>query len=497
MRQYLKVIALIILCSGTGNLSAQDTERPLPPTLDLVTVDPLTGHTSLEWTAGGSPDVAGYVIYLYIEEEGYAIDTIYQPYASSYTNTSSNAAYYSESYVVAAVDSSENISPLSNFLNTIFLQGEIDTCAHRIDLIWNAYRSEDPAVSEYRIYSSFDGDEYILEGTTAGEDTTFSYESFESYSEYCYYAEAALSNGSSSFSNTFCLSTNLPVPPSWINADYASINDNGNVQLSFTVDPASEYTRYRIERSNDTLSGFVHIYDIYTTDSSIEYTDDMKPEGVAYYRLAALNGCGEPIVYSNLASTITLNISMDEDLIQLNWNGYYQWLGGISMYRIFRNISSSFEEIGTVSGNDTIFNDNLKTFMYESSQGNICYRIMAEEGYNPYYDSATSISEVRCIEQPVRIFVPNAFTPDNNSLNDIFKPVLSFTPVEYRMIITNRAGMIMFRTSDHLEGWNGRHGNIKLPEDVYIWLIEAETPDGKIITKTGTVTIIFNRDTPL
>jgi len=497
MNNFIRGIVYSFLLSCACYLSAQDTERPLPPELDLVTVDPLTGHTTLYWTAGGSPDVAGYVIYLYNEEEGYAIDTIYQPYASLYTNTSSNAAYYSESYVVAAIDSSDNISPLSNFLNTIFIHGELDTCAHRIDLIWNTYQSEDPVVSEYRIYYSFNGNNYDYAGSTSGDDTAFSIESFESYYEYCYYVEASLSNGSSSFSNTFCINTDLPVPPSWINADYASIDDDGAVELSFTIDPVAQYTRYRIERSSDTLSGFTHVYEIYSTDSRIEYTDYMKPEGIAYYRLAALNSCDEPIIYSNLASTININLSIDTDFIELHWNGYYKWHGGVSTYRIFRNISGFFEEIATVSGFDTTFTDDMKTFIYETSQGSICYRILAEEGYNPYYEDAISVSDTKCIEQPVNIFVPNAFTPDNNSINDIFKPVMSFTPVRYKMIITNRAGIILFRTNDHLEGWNGLHGNIKLPEDVYIWLIEAETPEGKTITQTGTVTIIFNQDTPL
>ncbi|MBN1387498.1 MAG: gliding motility-associated C-terminal domain-containing protein [Bacteroidales bacterium] len=496
MENFIKAITLIILYTGTGVLAAQDTERPLPPILDLVTVDPFSGHTDLEWTAGGSPDVAGYVIYLYIEEEGYAIDTIFQPYASSYTNTDSNAEFYSESYVIAAIDSSENISPLSNFLNTIFIRGELDTCAHRIELIWNTYKSEDPEVSEYRIYSSFEGNDYVFTGSTPVNDTAFSIESFESYSEYCFYVEARLSNGSSSFSNIFCINTNLPIPPSWINADYASINDDGSVQLSFTIDPLSEYTRYRIERSNDTLSGFVHVIDKYGDDLRIEYTDYMKPDDVAYYRLAALNSCDEPVVYSNLASTINLNLTMDTDLIRLQWNGYYQWRGGVSVYRISRNISGFFEEIATVNGNDTTFTDDIKTFLYETGQGNICYRVIAEEGYNPYYYNAISASDTKCIEQPVKIYVPNAFTPDNNSLNDIFRPVLSFTPVMYKMIITNRAGITLFKTTDYLEGWDGRHENVKLPEDVYIWLIEVETPEGKIITKTGTVTIIFNLDTP-
>ena len=65
------------------------------------------------------------------------------------------------------------------------------------------------------------------------------------------------------------------------------------------------------------------------------------------------------------------------------------------------------------------------------------------------------------------------------------------------MIIKSRSGVTLFQTNDHLEGWNGRRGSRKLPEDVYIWFIEVETPEGKTITKNGTVTIIFNQDTSL
>ena len=495
MTNYLKAIALVFLLSGTGYLSAQDTERPLPPVLNLVTVNPFTGHTSLEWTAGGSPDVAGYVIYLYLNEEGYAIDTIYQPYAISYTNISSNASYYTESYVIAAIDSSDNVSPLSNFLNTIFIQGQLDTCGHKIKLSWNTYLTLNPTVSEHIIYSSRDGSGYATAGVT--NDTTFTIESFESYSEYCFYVEASLSDGSSSFSNIFCVNTELPIPPAWINADYASYDNDGDVQLSFTIDPATEYNRYRIERSTDISSGFENIHETYNTDGRIEYTDNSPPDGIYYYRLAALNSCDEPVVYSNFASTVNISLTMDNDLIEMQWNGYYQWQGGVLLYRIFRNNSGFFEEIATVNGNDTTYTDELRSFLYETSQEKICYRVVAEEGYNLYFADASSTSDIKCIEQPVKIFVPNAFTPDNNLVNEIFKPVLSFTPVKYKMIIKSRSGVTLFQTNDHLEGWNGRRGSRKLPEDVYIWFIEVETPEGKTITKNGTVTIIFNQDTSL
>ncbi|HCC69713.1 MAG TPA: hypothetical protein DEQ09_00955 [Bacteroidales bacterium] len=496
MRNYIKAILIILIISGTAYLPAQDTERPLPPVLDLVSVDPFTGHTTLQWTVSDSPDVAGYVIYLYLNEEGYAIDTVYEPFATSYINTGSNASYYPESYVIAAIDSSDNVSPLSNFLNTIYLDVQIDTCANKIELTWNPYLSSDPVVDKYEIYYSRNGSPYIIDGSNPGSDTTYSFESFESYSEYCFYVVAGLSNGLSSFSNNKCTDTDLPIPPQWINADFASYNKDGDVDLSFTIDPGTEYTGYRIERSNGTLSGFETIHKTYNTTGKIEYTDDNPGKGINYYRLAALNSCDEPVIYSNYASTINISISVDNNLIHLSWNDYYSWRGGVVSYTVFRHNRGIFEEIATVNGMDTTFTDNFNNFLYETDQKDVCYKVIAQEGFNSYFENAVSISGTACIEQALNIFVPNAFTPDDNTVNEIFKPVLSFSPVYYRLIIKNRAGVTLFKTSNYLEGWNGRHGSRKLPEDVYIWFLELKTPEGITITKTGTVTIFFNQDSP-
>jgi gliding motility-associated-like protein len=479
-------------------MAAQESEVPEPPVLDLVSVDPFTGHTSLYWSPSSSPNVAGYIIYRFINNEGYSIDTVFSPYVNSYINTGSNAAFFSENYVINAFDSvyysdpsSPNTSPFSNPLNTIYLEASIDSCMHRIELSWNPYLTDSPAVDEYRVYFSRDGSAYQPEGTTA--DTVFSIESFESYSEYCFYVEALLSNGTSSLSNLFCIDTDIPAPPGWINANYASYNEDGSVQLSFTVDPENEYSTYRIERGMDSLSGFENIQEIQNNSGFIEYTDRSPPEGILYYRLASLNNCGEAIVYSNIASTIRLDLELEGDLVKLHWNNYYSWRGGVFTYRVLRNKSGFFEEIVSLGGTDTLYTDNLRTFMHETGNIDICYRIVAEESFNPYYNDATSISDTKCIEQPVKIYVPNAFTPDDNLVNDIFKPVLSFSPVRYRMIINNRSGVTLFTTNDHLEGWNGMSGGRKLPEDVYIWFIEAETPEGKTISRTGTVTVIFNQ----
>jgi gliding motility-associated-like protein len=78
-------------------------------------------------------------------------------------------------------------------------------------------------------------------------------------------------------------------------------------------------------------------------------------------------------------------------------------------------------------------------------------------------------------------------------INDMFRPVLSFTPSEYRLIITDRKNNRLFETTSYLAEWNGTRNGESLPEDVYLWFLTVRTPSGKTVSRTGTVTIIKNR----
>jgi hypothetical protein len=115
MRKLLFCIGFILQILFAFKVTAQtDTDPPAAPVLKLVYVDPSTGNVRLSWSASPSPDVSGYVVYLFQNHEGYALDTIYDPGATIYVRSGSGSAYFSESFVVAALDTAGNISPLSN-----------------------------------------------------------------------------------------------------------------------------------------------------------------------------------------------------------------------------------------------------------------------------------------------------------------------------------------------------------------------------------------------
>ena len=88
------------------------------------------------------------------------------------------------------------------------------------------------------------------------------------------------------------------------------------------------------------------------------------------------------------------------------------------------------------------------------------------------------------------IYVPNAFTPNNDGLNDVLKAF----PVgikEFRFFrIYNRWGQEIFSTKDPSKGWDGKVRGTEQSTGTYIWIAEAIDFTGKILSKKGTVTII-------
>jgi gliding motility-associated-like protein len=88
------------------------------------------------------------------------------------------------------------------------------------------------------------------------------------------------------------------------------------------------------------------------------------------------------------------------------------------------------------------------------------------------------------------IYVPNAFTPNNDGLNDLFKPIIGirFTLDDFR--IFNRWGQRVFSTRQKDYGWNGKTGGTEQPAGMYVWYLMAKDRNGKQVKLKGTVVLI-------
>ncbi len=106
-------------------------------------------------------------------------------------------------------------------------------------------------------------------------------------------------------------------------------------------------------------------------------------------------------------------------------------------------------------------------------------------------DSSTQIIDVI---PEVRLFMPNAFTPNGDGDNELFLPNGIFDGISgYNFSIWNRWGEKIFETTDISEGWNGRLknvGNNTLVDGVYQYSIQYTEPRGKVVKRQGFVNLI-------
>lgn len=492
MRLIFKYIILLLLTGINISLSGQgDTERPAAPILTFVTVQPETGKTLMNWISSSSADVAGYVIYYLKNGEAFAVDTIRDPYSVQYLNIGSFSSYLSESYVIAAIDSSKNISPLSNELHTIFTTARIDSCNKKIIISWNKYNSSPNAVTGYRILSSENGGSFTEAGATEASVNSLTINNFSSNSTYCFETVAILDGGFFSYSNKTCIRTGLQRAPDWINADFATVDDKNVINLSFSVDPVSEISTYRLERKSGDESDFREIVQISSLNNVISYSDKTAdPFKINKYRLLAINNCGIAVVASNLSSNIVPKIEKEGNNLLISWNPYKFWLGEVSDYHLFINEGVGFHEFGTVPPSDSSLTINYASIMYNITNEYLCFKVGAYETGNPYGINGETHSVSVCTEIIEKITVPNTFTPNDDLVNDFFKPVLSFTPADYYLIITNRKNATLFESHDWMAGWDGKQKGESAAQGVYLWYLRVKTPSGKLMTRSGTVTII-------
>ena len=90
-------------------------------------------------------------------------------------------------------------------------------------------------------------------------------------------------------------------------------------------------------------------------------------------------------------------------------------------------------------------------------------------------------------------FLPNAFTPNNDSYNDFFRPIISNVS-NFSMLIANRWGAELFFTNDPNQAWDGKYKGKPCPQGVYFVVINFDTCNEYGLlekrTKYGSVTLI-------
>jgi len=90
----------------------------------------------------------------------------------------------------------------------------------------------------------------------------------------------------------------------------------------------------------------------------------------------------------------------------------------------------------------------------------------------------------------VEIYVPSAFTPNNDGINDLLRPILIGVKQLHYFRVYNRWGQVLYETKTNYAGWDGTVRGSPQSSQVVVWIVEGVGVDGRLYTKKGSAVLI-------
>jgi gliding motility-associated-like protein len=100
-------------------------------------------------------------------------------------------------------------------------------------------------------------------------------------------------------------------------------------------------------------------------------------------------------------------------------------------------------------------------------------------------------TQILFIMPDVTYYVPTSFSPNDDNINEIFKPKGLAFALEYRFLVFNRWGEVIFDTRDPQIGWDGKYNNQVVEQGLYFYRIEFIGADEKRNEEKGNVYVIY------
>lgn len=99
-------------------------------------------------------------------------------------------------------------------------------------------------------------------------------------------------------------------------------------------------------------------------------------------------------------------------------------------------------------------------------------------------------TQVVKINKNIVIYVPNAFTPNNDGTNDNLKPFMIGIKELIYFKIFNRWGELIYETKDPAKGWDGRYKGQEVQSHTLVWMLQGIGVDNKIYNAKGSTVLI-------
>jgi gliding motility-associated-like protein len=177
------------------------------------------------------------------------------------------------------------------------------------------------------------------------------------------------------------------------------------------------------------------------------------------------------------SDTIVISDYLENDLFDLGNDSAYCFFNGDTLYLNGPAADSYlWQPTGETTPSITVIAPAIYTLTATKSNG--C--------------KSTALISVKEICEP-NVFIPSAFTPDDDGINDIFLPIINNVE-NFNFRIQNRRGQTVFFSEDASKGWDGKFNGVDAPIGVYVYRLNYlafDAEGSKIKEKIlGTITLI-------
>lgn len=502
-------------CGGIVISTPSDTcdnskERPPVVPFDKVSVTP--AGVEVRWIPSTFPEVTGYLLFSNANNFSTPIATVNGRSSNFYLDASADPNIGPHTYKIRALVDCDTLQGAVSTAphNTVFI--DVDSysrCDREYKFSWNSYNNHLKGIYRYVFYQKRPTDTGFVP-VTSTLDTFATLSTPNDKEDLCVKIDVVFNGGGDkSISNILCFKTDVTPAPVRAFLKRVTVELDNTVRLEYGPDTIGDWKRYFAQRSL-TSDNFKQIGTADITGTIIpppkDYVvlqdiNDAKPQDEDYYyRFITIDSCDKEYPTFFARSIHLDGEETKNNTIRLNWNPYEMTTTtnqyfDVSAYYLMRMEGNKVVDSIQLADNvieyeyPNVFNPNVDTIQ------EVCFRVAARYTLKNYVGTTYLLftySNVTCVKPKPKAFVPNAFTPNGDNLNEFLKPNLVYpmknAPYEFRVF--NRWGQQVYSTENTREGWDGEFEGKQQPTDTYIWFLRFTGADGIEQIRKGVSTLI-------
>ena len=305
--------------------------------------------------------------------------------------------------------------------------------------------------------------------------------------KYCYTLSAKVTSNyhtymdaryveTATISQTQCIDRKDVVPTA-LTETVVTVNDNNTVGINFKDNStwALDRQKYRLHRLDNT--DFKKIDSIASTSTKAFVDGSVDPTKESYcYAVDFIDKCGSISELSPPFCTVWLSEGAKGELVWTDATPFGN--SGIDDFEVqsYDEHTGVISTVVSLSASQVKYTPDLKDFEEEAK---FRIKITSPNGIESYSNTST-------LPVIVKLLLPDAFTPNNDAINDNLELKGTFRRIaNFDFQIYNRWGNPVFVSDDPLKSWDGNFQGNSVPVDTYTYKIYAKLTDGTEINKTG------------